>query len=125
MKKLTVFFFLLLTTLFWAQNNKGSIENKLISHTVRTNETVLNISKQHGVDPSLVYRYNRFALDKLEEGMILTFPAPKTTTFSKEEVVVSSNSITVSVPKTVPSIEIVKQEMKLAFTFVKLSILKM
>jgi len=111
MNKLTVFFFLLLTPLFWAQNNKGSVENKSISHTVRTNETVLNISKQHGVDPSLVYRYNRFALDKLEEGMILTFPAPKTTTVSKEEVVVSSKSITAEVPKTVLPKEEVKQEM--------------
>lgn len=110
MHKLLVIFFLLLTTLFWAQNSKASFENKTISHTVRANETILSISKQYGVDPSLLYRYNRFALDKLEEGMILTFPAPKTTTSSTEKVVVSSETKTTNPVITVSTNTEVKKE---------------
>lgn len=109
MNRLTVFFFLLLSSLFWAQNKNESVENKTIKHTVSANETVLNISKLYGVDPSLIYRNNRFALDKIEEGMILTFPAPKTTTSSTEKVVVLSEPTMAEPPKTEVSTKVIKE----------------
>ena len=110
MNRLTVFLFLMLSSLFWAQNKNVSIENKTITHTVSANETVLNISKLYGVDPSLIYRNNRFALDKIEEGMTLTFPAPKTTTSSEEKVVVLSEPSTAETPKKEVSTKVIKEE---------------
>lgn len=89
MRKWTVLsFFFLTSSLFWAQNKKELSEEKLISHTVTTGETVLGISKHYGVDPSLIYRTNSFALDSIKQGMVLTFPISKITANSVEKAVV-------------------------------------
>lgn len=88
MKTITVLLFFFLTPLFWAQDKKEIIEYTAVSHTIVSGETILNISKQYGVDPSVVYRNNRFALDSIKEGMVLTFPTPKATASSKSVAVV-------------------------------------
>jgi LysM repeat protein len=93
MKTGSVLLFSFLTPLFWAQDKKEIIEYTAVSHTVVSGETVLNISKQYGVDPSVVYRNNRFALDSIKQGMVLTFPTPKATASSKSVAVVLEEMI--------------------------------
>jgi LysM repeat protein len=96
MKTGSVLLFSFLTPLFWAQDKKEIIEYTAVSHTVVSGETILNISKQYGVDPSVVYRNNRFALDSIKQGMVLTFPSPKTTALSNDQAVVKLNEATVA-----------------------------
>ncbi|MEZ4837978.1 LysM peptidoglycan-binding domain-containing protein [Flavobacterium sp.] len=48
-----------------------------VKHTVTSGETVLDISKKYVVDPAEIYRANRFAIDGVEEGMVLEFYAPQ------------------------------------------------
>lgn len=93
MKIQAVLLFSFLTPLFWAQDKKEIIEYTAVSHTVVSGETILNISKQYGVDPSVVYRNNRFALDSIKQGMVLTFPTPKATPASKSVAVVLEEMI--------------------------------
>lgn len=93
MKIESVLLFFFLTSLFWAQDKKEIIEFTTVSHTVVSGETVLHISKQYGVDPSVVYRNNRFALDSIKQGMVLTFPMPKATVSSKSVAVVLEEMI--------------------------------
>ncbi|MFN3756035.1 MAG: LysM peptidoglycan-binding domain-containing protein [Flavobacterium sp.] len=45
-------------------------------HIVLNGETILAISKSYNIDPSEIYRYNRFALEGINEGMTLKFPTP-------------------------------------------------
>lgn len=93
MKIESVLLFFFLTPLFWAQDKKEIIEFTAVSHTVVSGETVLQISKHYGVDPSVVYRNNRFALDSIKQGMVLTFPTPKATASSKNVAVVLEEMI--------------------------------
>ena len=48
-----------------------------VKHTVVSGETVLEISKKYVVDPAEIYRSNRFAIDGINEGMVLEFYAPQ------------------------------------------------
>ena len=105
MKKLTLLLFIFLTSLFWAQDKNESMELTTTSHKVVSGETVLNISKKYGVDPSVLYRNNRFAVDSINQGMILTFPAPKLITPATNPWVVTQNEpeqtqVLVEVPMT-------------------------
>jgi LysM repeat protein len=43
-------------------------------HVVAEGETVLAISKKYNIDPSEIYRHNRFALDGISPGMQLKVP---------------------------------------------------
>lgn len=93
MKIESVLLFFFLTPLFWAQDKKEIIEFTTVSHTVVSGETVLQISKHYGVDPSVVYRNNRFALDSIKQGMVLTFPTPKATASAQSVAVVLEEKI--------------------------------
>lgn len=105
MKTETVLLFFFLTPLFWAQNKKEAMEYSSVSHTVVSGETVLAISKQYGVNPDVVYRNNRFALDSINEGMVLTFPAKKITANSDEKAVVLVEKAAVSKPEVLNVVE--------------------
>lgn len=93
MKIKTVLLFFFLTPLFWAQNKKESLEYISVSHTVASDETVLAISKQYGINPDVIYRNNRFALDSIKQGMVLNFPTPKTTATTKSVAVVLNEAM--------------------------------
>jgi len=91
MKTGTVLLFFFLTPLFWAQSKKEAVDYKSVSHTVVSGESVLSISKHYGINPDVVYRNNRFVLDSIKEGMVLTFPAPIITVSSVDEAVILQN----------------------------------
>ncbi|MDD2986471.1 LysM peptidoglycan-binding domain-containing protein [Flavobacterium sp.] len=48
-----------------------------INHHVASGETVLSIAQKYAVDPAEIYRANRFAIDGINEGMVLAFYAPQ------------------------------------------------
>ena len=91
MKTGTVLLFFFLTPLFWAQSKKEEVAYQSVTHTVVPNETVLSISKLYKINPDVVYRNNRFALDSIKEGMVLTFPTPIITASSTDQAVVLQN----------------------------------
>lgn len=91
MKTGTVLLFFFLTPLFWAQSKKEEVAYQSVSHTVVSKETVLTISKLYKINPDVVYRSNRFALDSIKEGMVLTFPIPIITASSADQAVVLQN----------------------------------
>ncbi len=49
-------------------------EYKIISHEVQLGETVRMLSKKYRVEPSEIYRLNKFAVDGIREGMVLQIP---------------------------------------------------
>ena len=76
MKRIVIllFFVLSLQTAF-------SQEFEIIRHQVKMGETVRMLSKKYKVEPSEIYRLNKFAIDGISQGMVLQILVPK-----KEEV---------------------------------------
>lgn len=75
--KIILFFVVLLAAPFFAiaQGSEQSLQNnKIVNHTVKIDETVLQISKIYSVDPAEIYRINRHALYGVNEGMVLQIP---------------------------------------------------
>ena len=63
---------LLLLTIFSLQ--AFSQEYKLVAHNVKLGESVRMLSKKYQVAPSEIYRFNKFAIDGLSQGMVLQIP---------------------------------------------------
>jgi LysM repeat protein len=63
--------------LFWMCSVQGQ---DMQEHVVADGETVLAISKKYSIDPSEIYRHNRFALDGISPGMQLKVPQVAKTT---------------------------------------------
>ena len=63
---------LLLLTIFSLQ--AFSQEYKLIQHNVKLGESVRMLSKKYQVAPSEIYRFNKFAIDGISQGMVLQIP---------------------------------------------------
>lgn len=78
-----------------AQGNKSQ-EVEMVSHTVQMGETVRMLSKKYLVNPSEIYRYNKFAVDGISNGMVLQIPVPKKEPVIQEEPVVENQSETAS-----------------------------
>lgn len=57
--------------LFWLYSGQSQ---DMQQHVVADGETVLAISKKYNIDPSEIYRHNRFALDGISPGMQLKVP---------------------------------------------------
>lgn len=75
---------LFLNSLFsFGQTNQESLTLTKINHVVTSGETVLNIASKYAVDPSVIYRENRFAIDGVSEGMELKFLGRKKIDSSK------------------------------------------
>jgi LysM repeat protein len=90
MKKIVLLFFVF----FVVGKGFGQIKKKdqdvdIINHEVQLGESVRMISKKYLVDPSEIYKLNKFAVDGISQGMILKVPVPK-----KTNVVVSETSTT-------------------------------
>ncbi len=63
---------LLLLTIFSLQ--AFSQEYKLVQHNVKLGESVRMLSKKYQVAPSEIYRFNKFAIDGISQGMVLQIP---------------------------------------------------
>lgn len=84
MKKIALFVFIICLNLQgFSQNRKKDQEFDIVNHRVELGETVRMVSKKYLVDPSEIYKLNKFAVDGISQGMILKVPVPR-----KEEVVV-------------------------------------
>lgn len=82
----------------FAQNKNQEVD--MVSHSVQLGETVRMLSKKYLVDPSEIYRYNKFAVNGISQGMVLQIPVPR-----KEPVVQQEET-----PETVAQTETQTQE---------------
>jgi LysM repeat protein len=78
----------------FGQVKKKDQEVDIINHEVQLGESVRLLSKKYLVDPSEIYKLNKFAVDGISQGMILKIPVPR-----KEGAIVKE---TVNVEKTEP-----------------------
>lgn len=69
--------FLLALMLFLPLIYASAQDFEVIKHQVRLGETVKMISKKYKVEPSEIYRLNKFAIDGVREGMVLQILVPK------------------------------------------------
>jgi LysM repeat protein len=61
----------------FAQVKKKDQEVDIINHEVQLGESVRLLSKKYLVDPSEIYKLNKFAVDGISQGMILKIPVPR------------------------------------------------
>lgn len=68
--------------------NKKDQEVSIVSHTVQMGETVRMISRKYLVDPSEIYKLNKFAVDGISHGQVLQIPVPvKEPVYQQEETI--------------------------------------
>lgn len=80
----------------FAQASKKDKEFDIINHQVKLGESVRLLSKKYLVDPSEIYKLNKFAVDGISEGMTLKIPVPrKEGAIAKEDVVNEINETAV------------------------------
>lgn len=78
MKKILLLFFVFFVLgKGFGQNKKKDQDVDIINHEVQLGESVRMISKKYLVDPSEIYKLNKFAVDGISQGMILKVPVPK------------------------------------------------
>lgn len=83
----------------------GSYAQEMKEHIVSDGETILAISKNYNIDPSEIYRYNRFALEGISEGMRLKVPSSSLTEITKVEPVKNNiSSSEVASPQITPTL---------------------
>jgi LysM repeat protein len=70
----------------FGQVKKKDQEVDIINHEVQLGESVRLLSKKYLVDPSEIYKLNKFAVDGISQGMILKIPVPR-----KEGAIVTEN----------------------------------
>ena len=76
MKKYVLFLFIFCLFQSGICQNKKDQEVSIVSHTVQMGETVRMISRKYLVDPSEIYRLNKFAIDGVSQGQVLQIPVP-------------------------------------------------
>ena len=78
MKKvvLTILIFFVICTSF-GQGKKKEQEVDIVNHEVKLGESVRLLSKKYLVDPTEIYKLNKFAVDGISEGMVLKIPIPR------------------------------------------------
>lgn len=57
--------------------NAFSQDFELVRHQVQLGETVRMLSKKYKVEPSEIYRLNKFAVDGISKGMVLEILVPR------------------------------------------------
>lgn len=78
MRKLIAFFlFLFLSFSCLSQNRKKEQQVDIVNHEVQLGESVRLISKKYLVDPSEIYKLNKFAVNGISQGMVLQIPVPR------------------------------------------------
>lgn len=76
MKKFVLFLFVVCLIPSGICQNKKDQEVSIVSHTVQLGETVRMISRKYLVDPSEIYKLNKFAIDGISQGQVLQIPVP-------------------------------------------------
>lgn len=76
----------------FAQNKNQEVD--MVSHSVQLGETVRMLSKKYLVDPSEIYRYNKFAVNGISQGMVLQIPVPR-----KEPVIQQEETVAEAAPQ--------------------------
>ncbi|WP_438965304.1 LysM peptidoglycan-binding domain-containing protein [Flavobacterium sp.] len=76
MKRIIIFILLFFINLSTGQtaSNFDISKHKVVLHKVTLGETMLIISKKYLVNPTEIYKVNKFSVDGLERGMILKIP---------------------------------------------------
>lgn len=69
--------FALMLLLVFACQQAVSQEFEMIRHQVKMGETVRMLSKKYKVEPSEIYRLNKFAIDGISQGMVLQILVPR------------------------------------------------
>ncbi len=80
----------------FGQNRKKDQEVDIVNHEVQLGESVRMISKKYMVDPSEIYKLNKFAVEGITQGMILKIPVPKKESMVSKESIPSPDSTTTS-----------------------------
>lgn len=95
MRKFVLFFVVICFQIGFAQNKNKEVD--IVSHTVERGETVRMLSKKYLVDPTEIYRINKFAVNGISEGMVLQIPVPrKEPVMQQEEMAPENTSETVA-----------------------------
>ncbi len=76
-KSLLAFFAICILGSSFGQNRKKDQEVDIIDHQVQLGESVRMISKKYLVDPSEIYKLNKFAVEGISQGMVLKVPVPR------------------------------------------------
>ena len=78
MKKviLCVLIFFVICSSF-GQGKEKEKEVDIVNHEVELGESVRLLSKKYLVDPSEIYKLNKFAVDGISQGMVLKIPVPR------------------------------------------------
>ena len=87
----------------FGQVKKKEQEVDIIDHQVKLGESVRLLSKKYLVDPTEIYKLNKFAVDGISEGMTLKIPVPR------KEVVIASEVVVVEGKKSAED-DLKKQE---------------
>lgn len=82
----------------FAQNKNQEVD--MVSHTVQLGETVRMLSKKYLVDPAEIYRYNKFAVNGVSQGMVLQIPVPRKEPVIQQEEAAPENAETVAQTET-------------------------
>lgn len=77
MRKFVLFVFVACVFQSGICQNKKDQEVVIVRHTVQLGETVRMISRKYLVDPSEIYKLNKFAVDGISQGQVLQIPVPK------------------------------------------------
>ncbi|WP_298223394.1 LysM peptidoglycan-binding domain-containing protein [Flavobacterium sp.] len=75
----------------FGQNRKKDQEVDIIDHQVQLGESIRMISKKYLVDPSEIYKLNKFAVEGISQGMVLKIPVPRKEGAPAKEVASASN----------------------------------
>lgn len=94
MKRIVVLLFFI-----FSLQNAFSQEFEMIRHQVKMGETVRMISRKYKIEPSEIYRLNKFAVDGISQGMVLQLMVPKKEEIPQDEVV-QTDSPPAEEPKT-------------------------
>lgn len=78
LKNFILVFLFFLVQYGYAQTNTS--KESFIAHVVESKESVYTIAQKYKMDPSEIYRHNRFAIDELPEGIVLNIPKEKINT---------------------------------------------
>lgn len=62
---------------FSQDNDEKDQEVDMVTYKVQLGETIRLISRKYFVTPSQIYKYNKFAIEGITEGMLLYIPVPK------------------------------------------------
>jgi len=104
MKKILLLFFVFFVVgKGFGQNKKKDQDVDIINHEVQLGESVRMISKKYLVDPSEIYKLNKFAVDGISQGMILKVPVPKKAGAVVTDPITTPSETTVSDTKVVES----------------------